>query len=147
MPSISPSADRTFVRVGNLNILIPCTLLSAIILLAWISVSTQEGLIAICVVYGFISGSIQAVVPAGVAQLCPNMSLFGTRLGMVLAIGGGTGLLIGSPIGGAILDSQSRGGGPVYWGLLVFCGVLVLAGASLQTVTRILKIGLGLKKG
>ena len=95
--------------------------------------------------YGFISGSIQAVVPATVAFLCPDLSKIGTRLGMTLAVGG-FGLLIGSPIAGAILDSQSSTGKQEYSGLLVFSGVLVFVGGLLQVVTRVLKVGFGLHK-
>lgn len=97
------------------------------------------------VMYGFISGSIQAVVPATVAFLCPDLSKFGTRLGMTLAIGG-LGLLIGAPIAGAILDSQSSAGHQEYWGLLVFSGILVFVGALLQSATRILKVGWSMGK-
>ena len=95
--------------------------------------------------YGFISGSIQAVVPATVAFLCPDLSKIGTRLGMTLAVGG-LGLLIGSPIAGAILDSQSAAGKEEYSGLLIFSGILVFAGGLLQIVTRVLKVGFGLHK-
>ena len=133
-------------RTGNLAILIPCTFFSAILILAWIQVSSQEGLIAISVMYGFISGSIQAVVPATVAFLCPDLSKYGTRLGMTLALGGGIGLLIGAPIAGAILDSQSSADHQEYWGLLVFSGTLVFLGALLQLTVRILKVGWSLEK-
>ena len=95
--------------------------------------------------FGFISGSIQAVVPATVAFLCPDLSKIGTRLGMTLAVGG-LGLLVGSPVAGAILDSQSSPERQEYWGLFVFSGVLVFIGGLLQTVTRVLKVGFGLRK-
>lgn len=95
--------------------------------------------------YGFVSGSIQAVVPATVAFLCPDLSKFGTRLGMTLATGG-LGLLIGAPIAGAILDSQSSVDHQEYWGLLVFSGMLVFLGAVLQSIIRMLKVGWGIKK-
>ncbi|KAL8766517.1 MAG: hypothetical protein Q9209_006733 [Squamulea sp. 1 TL-2023] len=134
-------ADKT----GNLAILVPCTLLSAVILFAWIRVNSQNGLIVAAVMYGFISGSIQAVVPATVAFLCPDLSKFGTRLGMTLAIGG-LGLLVGSPVAGAILDGQSSAGHQVYWGLLVFSGTLVFVGALLQILVRVLKVGWGVSK-
>ncbi|KAL8827911.1 MAG: hypothetical protein Q9191_002900 [Dirinaria sp. TL-2023a] len=119
---------------------------SALILLSWIRVNSQEGIIAISVMYGFISGSIQAVVPATVAFLCPDLSKYGTRLGMVLAIGGGFGVLLGAPLAGAILDSQSSADQQEYWGLLVFSGILVFAGAVLQLVVRTLKVGWSLQK-
>lgn len=132
-------------RTGNLNILIPCTFLSAVLILSWIRVQSEGGLIAMSVMYGFISGSIQAVVPATVAFLCPDLSKFGTRLGMTLAIGG-LGLLIGAPIAGAILDSQSSADHQEYWGLLAFSGTLVFVGALLQSAARLLKVGWSMGK-
>ena len=97
------------------------------------------------VMYGFMSGSIQAIVPATVAFLCPDLSKFGTRLGMTLAIGG-LGLLVGSPAAGAILDSQSSAGHQEYWGLLAFSGTLVFVGALFQALIRVLKVGWGVSK-
>ena len=95
--------------------------------------------------YGFISGSIQAIVPATVAFLCPDLSKLGTRLGMTLATGG-LGLLVGAPIAGAILDSQSSADHHEYWGLLAFSGTLVFLGALLQFVIRMLKVGWSMGK-
>lgn len=65
---------------------------------------------------------------------------------MVLAIGGGFGVLLGAPLAGAILDSQSSANHQEYWGLLVFSGILVFAGALLQLVVRTLKVGWSLQK-
>ena len=102
-------------------------------------------MLAISAMYGFVSGNIQAVVPATVAYLCPDLSISGPRLGMTLAVGG-LGLLVGPPIAGATSDSQSMTGRQTYRDLLEFCGGTVFLSGSLQVVTRIIKVGLSLKK-
>jgi len=125
--------------------MVPSALLSAVILLAWISVKSQSSLIAISVFFGFASGAIQAVLPATVAFLAPDLSKIGTRIGMTLSVAG-IGLLIGSPIAGAVVDSQSNSDGQTFWGLLVFSGVVVLIGGLGLAITRTIKVGFTLKK-
>lgn len=125
--------------------MVPSAVISGIILLAWISVKSQPSLIAISVFFGFASGSIQAVLPAVVAFLAPDLSKIGTRIGMTLFVAG-IALLIGSPIAGAIVDQQSHAGGLTFWGMLVFAGVVVLVGGVCLVITRVVKIGFGLKK-
>lgn len=58
----------------------------------------------------------------------------------------GIGLLIGSPIAGAVVDSQSNSDGQTFWGLLVFSGVVVLIGGLGLAITRTIKVGFTLKK-
>lgn len=60
----------------------------------------------------------------------------------------GFGLLIGSPVAGAILERQSAAadGRQIFWGLLVFGGVVVLVGCLGHTITRVLKVGFAARK-
>ncbi|CAI7581360.1 unnamed protein product [Penicillium palitans] len=139
MPSII--ADK----IGNLSVMIPSVLLTGILMLAWISVESQSGLIAIAVFVGLTSGSIQAVLPATVAFLCPDLSKLGTNIGMTL-FASGLGLLIGSPVAGAILDHQRTSGGDVFWGTLTFSGIFILAGGVCLIIARVVKVGFALKK-
>ncbi|KAI1498988.1 putative monocarboxylate permease [Biscogniauxia marginata] len=132
-------------KIGNLSIMIPSVLLSGIIALAWIRVSTQESLIAIAVLLGLSSGSIQAVLPANVAFLCPDLSKLGTNIGMTL-LTSGLGLLIGNPVAGAILGVQSNASGDIWWGCLTFAGVFILIGGLALIVVRTMKVGLTLTK-
>lgn len=132
-------------KIGNLSVMIPSVLLTGILMLAWISVKSQSGLIAISVFVGLTSGSIQAVLPATVAFLCPDLSKLGTNIGMTL-FASGLGLLIGSPVAGAILDHQRTPGGDVFWGTWTFSGVFILAGGVLLLIARVVKVGFGLSK-
>ncbi|OQE43348.1 hypothetical protein PENCOP_c003G06762 [Penicillium coprophilum] len=139
MPSII--ADK----IGNLSVMIPSVLLTGILMLAWISVGSQSGLIAISVFVGLTSGSIQAVLPATVAFLCPDLSKLGTNIGMTL-FASGLGLLIGSPVAGAILDHQRTSEGDVFWGTLTFSALFILAGGVCLIIARVVKVGFALKK-
>ncbi|KAI0476860.1 putative monocarboxylate permease [Xylaria cf. heliscus] len=132
-------------KVGNLSVMIPAILFSGVIVLAWISVKTQSALIGVAVVFGLTSGSIQGVLPATVPFLCPDLSKLGTNIGMTL-VAAGLGLLIGSPVAGAILGDQSSASGEVWWGCLTFAGVTVIVGSLVLTVSRVLKVGFGLTK-
>lgn len=132
-------------KIGNLSVMIPSVLLTGILMLAWISVKSQSGLIAIAFFVGLTSGSIQAVLPATVAFLCPDLSKLGTNIGMTL-FASGVGLLIGSPVAGAILDHQRTSGGDVFWGTLTFSALFILTGGVLLAIARVVKVGFALKK-
>jgi predicted MFS family arabinose efflux permease len=132
-------------KIGNMSVMIPSVLLTGILMLAWISVESQSGLIAISVFVGLTSGSIQAVLPATVAFLCPDLSKLGTNIGMTL-FAAGLGLLIGSPVAGAILDHQRTSGGDIFWGTLTFSAVFILAGGVCLIIARVFKVGFALKK-
>ncbi|KAK3994999.1 major facilitator superfamily domain-containing protein [Cladorrhinum sp. PSN332] len=168
-------ADRLG-RLDNLTtIMIPSVLLSGIITLTWIkaatitaatatttttttTTTTQAGIVSVSVLLGLTSGSIQAVLPAQVPHLCPDMSMLGTNMGMTM-LASGLGLLVGSPVAGVILNKQSQGEStntktgklqqqqqreeeviPVYWGMLTFAGVAVILGGLLLVVVRFMKM-------
>lgn len=58
----------------------------------------------------------------------------------------GLGLLVGSPVAGAILDQQRMFGGDVFWGTLTFSGLLILVGGVCLTSARVVKVGLTLER-
>ncbi|CAK7217944.1 hypothetical protein SCUCBS95973_003320 [Sporothrix curviconia] len=133
-------------KFGNMSILIPAVFFSGVITVAWIAVKTEVGLILVSVFLGLTNGSIQAVVPATVAFLCPDLTKLGTNLGMTL-FSAGLGMLIGSPVAGAILDHQTRNSShTVFWGAMLFAGVTTLAGSLLIVVVRTMKVGFKMVK-
>ena len=86
--------------------------------------------------YGFFCGSFVSLPGPTVVTLSPNLGVIGTRIGMSGAFAG-TGLLIGSPIAGAIL------GGPGGWtGLKVWCGLLLAVSGLCSLGARALKTGI-----
>ncbi|KAI9713343.1 MAG: hypothetical protein M1828_001436 [Chrysothrix sp. TS-e1954] len=124
-------ADKT----GPLNLLTPCIAATAILAFAWISVTNEGGLIAFALVYGFFSGTILSLPPVAVVSLCPNLGVVATRLGTSFALAS-LGLLIGTPISGAILSDTQQ-----FTGLQAFAGAILLASAGLLLVARLSRTG------
>ncbi|KAL8670087.1 MAG: hypothetical protein Q9168_005358 [Polycauliona sp. 1 TL-2023] len=92
-------------RLGSVPIYVAATLAAVVVLFAWLAVDTVAGFVAVCVTYGLISGTLVAAPSAAISHpvLAPSMSVIGTRLG-ILWMFGSIGVLIGSPIAGAIVD-------------------------------------------
>lgn len=64
---------------------------------------------AFAVIYGFFSGTFLSLAPLAVVMLIiPNMSRIGVRMGMNFFLGA-LGLLIGTPIAGAIVKESWPG--------------------------------------
>ena len=139
----------TPIRTGNLNTIVPCAIISAVTALAWIAAKSNASLIVVSILYSFFSGGLMALPPAVIVFLSPTMNEVGTRIGMAFFVGS-LGVLVGSPIAGAILDNQSSHdehsrlvqGAEVYWGVLVFTGTLLVASGALMSWTRAAKSGL-----
>jgi hypothetical protein len=100
-----------------------------------------------------------ALPPAILVSLSPSLNQIGVRVGMALTIGS-LGVLIGSPIAGAILagqsadttpSSESRGGeegvhGLEFSGTLAFTGVALLVCGGFMSATRVVRKGLRWEK-
>lgn len=126
-------------KVGPMNILTPFGLIAAVIAFSWMAVTTKSGLICIAVFYGFFSGTFVSLPPSCIIAVTPHLGVLGTRMGMVFAFCS-LGLLIGTPVAGAILDSA---GG--FNGTIVFCGVVVILSSVLVFAARLFKTGLHLR--
>ena len=127
-------ADKT----GCLNMLIPTSLVASLLAYAWIGIRNVPGLIVFAILYGFFSGTFVSLPPTTVVTLSPNLGVVGVRMGMNFFLAS-LGLLIGTPIAGAIL--QHGWAGLQAWGAsCVALSVAFMVGA------RISKSGWGLKK-
>ncbi|KAF2086791.1 MFS general substrate transporter [Saccharata proteae CBS 121410] len=122
-------------RLGPLNIIVPCALVSGILTLCLIAVDSLAGLIIFCILYGFFSGTFVSLPPTILVHLSlKNRAMIGTRMGMGFAVIS-IGLLIGTPIAGAILNA--KGFTPTW----IFGGVTTIAGACLMAAARVFKVG------
>ncbi|KAL7922208.1 major facilitator superfamily domain-containing protein [Trichoderma austrokoningii] len=107
---------------GPMEVIIACTLASAVFAYGWIGIHSLGGSIAFAVVYGFVV----------VASLVPDVRYIGTWMGMSLFVAG-LGILIGSPIAGVLVTSGTRAfvdpfifsGTPTMAGAILFCIVWV----------------------
>ncbi|KAF2712600.1 MFS general substrate transporter [Pleomassaria siparia CBS 279.74] len=125
-------------KLGGFNVVIPCTLMSGILCFCFIKARSVAGLVVLMAVYGFFSGSFVSLPPKIIVELSLDArEKIGTRLGQSFGCVA-FGLLIGTPIGGAILD---RSGFDYVW---VFGGCLLLASAAILTVARGLLRGWGI---
>ncbi|KAI8630515.1 major facilitator superfamily domain-containing protein [Xylariaceae sp. FL1651] len=122
-------ADKT----GPLNMFVPVCLALAILSYAWIGVKNSPGLIIFTLLYGFFSGAFLTLPFSSVVTLSPHLGVVGVRLGMSSAVVG-LGLLIGTPVGGAVL---ARG----WTALQAFGGSALLLGGLFIASSRVAKAG------
>jgi MFS family permease len=123
-------ADKT----GAFNMMVPCALLSGVLILCLLSISSPVSILVFCILFGFFSGSFVSLQPSILVFLSPNRGIIGTRMGMsftILAIS----LLIGTPIAGAILDAAG------YRAVWSYGGVLTLAGSATIGLARGFSVG------
>ncbi|KAL4942158.1 hypothetical protein BDV06DRAFT_167233 [Aspergillus oleicola] len=127
-------ADHT----GPLNMLVPASCITAILSFVWIGVHTVPGIIILSILYGIFSGGFVSLPPVVMASLTKDMSQLGTRMGMVFAITS-IGLLIGTPIGGAILSNSHK-----YLGVQLFTGCALSVSVAIFLSVRLSRTGLKL---
>lgn len=126
---------------GRFNVMIAIMFISAIVCLAvWIPVNTVGGILAFVIIFGFSSGGFISLAPTLVVQIS-EIRQIGTRIGMAYAIQS-FGALTGSPIGGAIVNSE----GGKYIGLQLFCGITMLVAVVLVSIGRWKQAGFKLVK-
>jgi MFS family permease len=124
-------ADHT----GSLNMLIPALTVTTTLAYCWIAISSTAGIITLSVLYGFFSGGFVSLVPVVMMTITTDFREFGTRLGMCFALES-IALLIGTPVGGAILNSTGS-----YLGVQLFCGSCLAACAMVLLIVRFLRSG------
>ncbi|KAJ5483894.1 MFS-type transporter dbaD [Penicillium diatomitis] len=143
------NAGSTFGRVGPnfvadhlgpLNMLTPAVTITAILAFVWIGVHTLGGIIALAVLYGFFSGGFVSLPPVVMASMTPDIRDLGTRLGMVFAVTS-IGLLVGTPIGGAIMSTTHE-----YLGVQLFTACCLVVSAGLMATLRFVRSGPTLMK-
>lgn len=113
-------------RVGPLNVLIPATYISGILVLGmWLPSRGAVPITLFSALYGLFSGAFVSLLPAYIATIVPREN-YGARLGMVylvIAVAN----IAGTPTAGAFLpvvDQAHFNGLIVFTGVLVFCGGL-----------------------
>ncbi|TGO55089.1 hypothetical protein BOTNAR_0252g00070 [Botryotinia narcissicola] len=112
--------------VGSIQIIVFWTVAAVIVMFSWLGIHNEAGFIVFCIIWGFISGVLVKAPVAAVAHptLSPPMSLIGTQLGMSW-ITAATGILVGPPIAGALVDINTD----YFIKAIVFAGVVMAAGA------------------
>ncbi|RHZ52014.1 hypothetical protein CDV55_104042 [Aspergillus turcosus] len=124
-------ADRT----GPLNMLTPACMATAILAFAWIGVHNVAGIIVLAVLYGLCSGGFVSLPPVVMVTLTKDLRDLGTRLGMMFATTS-IGLLIGTPIGGAIMSDTHS-----YLGVQLFTACSLITAAAILGALRFSRTG------
>jgi MFS family permease len=125
---------------GVFNVMIVLSAFGAIMTLAlWLPAAANAPIIMYAIMYGFASGCTLSIIPAMVAKL-GHISQLGARSGALYAFSS-IGVLIGSPIGGAIQNDQHGG----YSGLIIFTGVALLFGTIFAVLSRAVQVGFKIK--
>lgn len=132
-------------RYGGVNTLLPLSIACIITMCMLPLAQSLSGLIAICLVYGFLSGGVIIIPGPTIADLSPNNADMGVRLGLaylVAAFGG----LLGNPVSGAV---KGHGTDAVHnFSSVWFCGAGIMAAGFLALiVTRWLKLSSVVAKG
>ncbi|KAK9374343.1 major facilitator superfamily domain-containing protein [Lipomyces chichibuensis] len=122
-------------KLGPINVMFPFTIFTMVMAFVWAAIHNRGGCIVFAIFYGFFSGAFVSLPPPVLTGLCPDLRMVGTRMGMSFAISG-LGLLIGTPIAGALLKTPAQ-----YTATALFCGGCVAAAAVLLIVVRVAKCG------
>ena len=133
-------ADKT----GVLNLFCILPAWAGIVTLCWPAVSNLGGLIVYALFYGFAFGGILSLGPSVVVTLSPGLGVVGTRFGTCACLAS-VGVLIGTPIAGAILHSNKTNINNNFLGLQLFAGLILLVSAGFSLLARFAKIDWNLK--
>ena len=119
-----------------MNLLVPLTFVSGLVLLCWAGVRSHSGLLVFDVFYGFLMAAAQGMFPPSLGSLTTDLSKMGVRMGMVFSLMGFA-LLIGNPLAGALI---SREGGRYLYAQM-YAGSALIAGVVLLATARVARTG------
>lgn len=91
-----------------LTIILSVSVITSILLFAWIGINSVAGLYAFAAIYGFFAAGLQAMFPATLADLTTDHKKMGTRMGMGFAFSS-FGVLLGGPGGGKLVELGEKG--------------------------------------
>lgn len=104
-----------------------CAFASGVLSFCWIGIERESTFIAFSVLWGFFSAALVTVPSAAFANITPDLSRLGTRLGMSWSVSS-IATLIGAPIAGALLKRTD--GRTNFIGVQVWSGVCLMVGTG-----------------
>lgn len=124
-------------RFGGLELMIATCTIAGILAFVAIIIDNLGGVVVFAILYGFVSGALVSLPNAVIATLAPNIALIGTWMGMSFCFAA-TGILIGNPIAGTIIDVPERrfAGGFIFSGSLIFAAAASFAIAKWSRDTK-----------
>ncbi|GIJ87051.1 hypothetical protein Asppvi_005953 [Aspergillus pseudoviridinutans] len=120
--------------LGPFNALTAVAISCAFTAFSWIAAKHNAGIIGWSIIYGFLSGALQALFSPCVSHLAPKPGLIGTWNGLCISIVSFAVLGMG-PIAGKLLDNT---GDTNYLPMQLFTGVFLVSASCLYLITRLL---------
>ncbi|EFQ95565.1 hypothetical protein P3342_011391 [Pyrenophora teres f. teres] len=114
-----------------------CTFASGVLSFCWISIEDEKTFTAFSILWGFFSAALVTVPSAVFANIIPDLSRLGTRLGMSWSVSS-IATLIGAPIAGALL--KKKDGRTDFIGVQVWSGACLLIGTCCLIVLWIVTV-------
>ena len=108
------SSDFHHRYLGPEILLFLAELCAGVLGFGWLGVSSLAGYIVWLLLYGFTTGVASVLPPTVLPHICPNLAVFGTRLGVLYACAG-VGYLISAPVATAANDSTGGFVGAQIW--------------------------------
>lgn len=121
---------------GPMNLLIPLSFVSALILFCWPAVRDRTGVLVFDVFYGIFMAAAQGMLPPSLASLTDDLSKMGVRLGMAYSVLG-LAVLIGNPLAGLLISANN---GEYLYAQMYSAAVMVL-GTGLLVAARYMVTG------
>ncbi|KAJ5754041.1 MFS monocarboxylate transporter [Penicillium nucicola] len=121
--------------VGRFNTLTGASLICAVLIFCWLSVSSQGGLVVFSVLFGFFSGTVIGLFPATIAMTASRPNEIGSYMGMALGVLS-LSTLTGTPISGAMINSYGS-----YQPAIIFAGVATMLGGAIVFGARAVSAG------
>lgn len=118
-------------HLGPVNMLLTVSIIVTVVTLCWISVRSGAGNVVFAVAYGMSSGGLTSLPAAVMSTLVPDLSVFGSWLGMVSSMNAFASLS-GPPIAGALLQSTGS-----FLGVQLLSGLAMGLTASLMIALRV----------
>ncbi|KAF5858093.1 hypothetical protein ETB97_004901 [Aspergillus alliaceus] len=119
--------------LGFLNSLVVATLACATVAFAWIGCQSSAGVIVWAIVYGIVSGALQAIFSPCISALAPTPEAIGSWNGICITIASFAVLATG-PIAGKLLENT---GGADYLAMQLFTGISLALSGVLFMATRL----------
>lgn len=132
-------------RYGGVNTLIPLSVACIITLCLLPLAKTLSWLIAISIVYGFLSGGVIIIPGPTITDLTPSSAEMGVRLGLAYLVASFGGLL-GNPLTGQI-KGDGKSAVQNFNGVWFCAAAIMTAGLAALVATRWLKLGSPLAVG
>jgi len=119
---------------GPFNVLVPCTLITAVTIFSVFGVHDSASLIVVSIFHGLFAGAWLSVSVACLATLARHPNEVGARTGVALALTSFASLGA-APVQGALLTSNFEWNKPI-----IFSGALMIAAWIISVITRTLLV-------